>query len=75
MDSTKSYNDPCPDKSQVREPSLEYARLAKAEEPVKALPRDVVIDAAEYAVKMRTEGRCIPNVQVAELLNSRFGWR
>ena len=62
-------------KNQVMEPALEYSRLAKAKESVQTLPRDVVIDAAEYAVKMQTEGRSIPNVQVAQLLNSRFGWK
>ena len=73
--SNKSYNDLCSASNHVNEPSLEYARPAKTEDPVQALPRDVVKDAAEYAVKMQTEGRCIPNGQVAQLLNSKFGWR
>ncbi len=42
---------------------------------IHGIPRDVMIAAAEYALKENRAGRCIPNSQVEDYIKSKRGWK
>lgn len=42
---------------------------------INGIPRDVMISAAEYALKENRAGRCVPNSQVESYIKAMRGWK
>ncbi len=42
---------------------------------IHGIPREVMIAAAEHALKENRAGRCIPNSQVESYINAKRGWK
>ena len=42
---------------------------------IHGIPREVMIAAAEHALKENRAGRCIPNSQVESYIKAKIGWK
>ncbi len=57
------------------ESSLGDVDLSESTNSIHGIPREVMIAAAEYALKENRAGRCIPNSQVESYIKAKRGWK
>lgn len=57
------------------EASLGDFDVSESSDSIHGIPRDVMIAAAEYALKENKAGRCIPNSQVESYIKAKRGWK
>lgn len=57
------------------ESSLSEEYIEENEKAIHGIPRDVMIAAAEYALKESRAGRCMPNSDVKSYIYQKRGWK
>ena len=57
------------------ESSLGDVDMSELTKSIHGIPREVMIAAAEYALKENRAGRCIPNSQVESFIKAKRGWK
>ena len=57
------------------ESSLGDVDMSELTKSIHGIPREVMIAAAEYALKENRAGRCIPNSQVESFIKAQRGWK
>lgn len=57
------------------ESSLGDVDMSESTNSIHGIPREVMIAAAEYALKENRAGRCIPNSQVESFIKAKRGWK
>ena len=57
------------------ESSLGDVDMSKSTNSIHGISREVMIAAAEYALKENRAGRCIPNSQVESFIKAKRGWK
>lgn len=75
MSKSKPYRKQKAVKQVACEPVMEYCSFSVMDNFVNSIPRDVLTQAIDFAVKEHTNGRCISHNQIDEIVKERMGWK
>jgi hypothetical protein len=75
MNKSRSYKEQQTTQQTVQEPIVEYFSGSTMECFVDSIPQDAIIQAAEFAIKEHSEGKCIPHSQIDCMIKERMGWK
>ncbi len=60
----------------VKEPAMAYGvNACSIDNFIASLPKDAMHQLIDFAITEHQNGRCIPNSQIDDLLDSRLGWK
>ena len=58
----------------LNEPVMAYDVLRQADSIQCGMPKDLLVDVAEYALRAHREGRCLPHADVMNDMQKEKGW-
>lgn len=56
-------------------PIMEYCSTSVMDNFVNSIPRDVLTQAIDFAIKEHKAGHCMPHTQIDEMAKERMGWK
>lgn len=75
MSKSKPYKKQNAEKQIVCEPAMDCYSTSAMDNFINSIPKDVLAQAIDFAVKECGEGRCVPHTQVDAIVKERMGWK
>lgn len=75
MSKSKSYKKQNTEKQVVCEPVMDCYSVSAMDNFMNSVPKDVLIQAIDFAIIECGTGHCIPHAQVDAIVKERMGWK